>query len=190
MGNQPLENMLRENSASKILYYNAPLHWMKSFDFLPRSYNERDGVIHGSHYKEIYSSSERVRYPIIAAMNSHLFYIWFIMVGNCRDLSSREVQTFPFSVSDNDQFFKELEALAQQLMESYIDNSSVKIRMQKTTGRMELQEIDPRKSSDIIRKIDIVLGKHYGFNEEEVDFIINYDNKYRVGSSEGDEEDA
>jgi len=182
--------MLRENSASKILYYNAPLHWMKSFDFLPRSYNERDGVIHGSHYKEIYSSSERVRYPIIAAMNSHLFYIWFIMVGNCRDLSSREVQTFPFSVSDNDQFFKELEALAQQLMESYIDNSSVKIRMQKTTGRMELQEIDPRKSSDIIRKIDIVLGKHYGFNEEEVDFIINYDNKYRVGSSEGDEEDA
>ena len=62
--------------------------------------------------------------------------------------------------------------------------------MQKTTGRMELQEIDPRKSSDIIRKIDIVLGKHYGFNEEEVDFIINYDNKYRVGSSEGDEEDA
>jgi len=25
------------------------------------------------------------------------------------------------------------------------------------------------------------LGKHYGFTEEELDFIINYDIKYRMG---------
>jgi hypothetical protein len=26
-----------------------------------------------------------------------------------------------------------------------------------------------------------VLAKHYGFTEEELDFIINYDIKYRMG---------
>jgi len=28
---------------------------------------------------------------------------------------------------------------------------------------------------------DKVLGKHYGFTEEELDFITNYDIKYRMG---------
>jgi len=33
-----------------------------------------------------------------------------------------------------------------------------------------------------IKEIDKVLAKHYGFSEEELDFIINYDIKYRIGS--------
>ncbi|WP_304286640.1 hypothetical protein [Porphyromonas uenonis] len=33
----------------------------------------------------------------------------------------------------------------------------------------------------IIDEIDKVLAEHYGFTEEELDFIINYDIKYRMG---------
>ncbi|MBA3248016.1 MAG: hypothetical protein H0T63_08030 [Pyrinomonadaceae bacterium] len=42
----------------------------------------------------------------------------------------------------------------------------------------------------IIDEIDRVLAKHYGFTDEELDFIINYDIKYRMGSADagGDEE--
>ncbi len=29
--------------------------------------------------------------------------------------------------------------------------------------------------------IDKVLAEHYGFTEEELDYIINYDIKYRMG---------
>jgi len=33
------------------------------------------------------------------------------------------------------------------------------------------------------------LARHYGFTDEELDFIINYDIKYRMGGAdEGDEE--
>ncbi len=32
-----------------------------------------------------------------------------------------------------------------------------------------------------IPQIDHMLAKHYGFAEEELDFIINYDIKYRMG---------
>ena len=31
------------------------------------------------------------------------------------------------------------------------------------------------------REIEVVLARHYGFTEEELDFIINYDIKYRMG---------
>jgi hypothetical protein len=39
-----------------------------------------------------------------------------------------------------------------------------------------------------LRKIDRVLAAHYGFTDEELDFIINYDIKYRMGrDAESDE---
>jgi hypothetical protein len=42
--------------------------------------------------------------------------------------------------------------------------------------------------SFIVGAIDKVLAKHYGFTEEELDFIINYDIKYRMGGElEGEE---
>lgn len=35
--------------------------------------------------------------------------------------------------------------------------------------------------------IDVILAEHYGFTEKELDFIINYDIKYRmVLGGEGD----
>ena len=45
-------------------------------------------------------------------------------------------------------------------------------------------------SKPIIDEIDRILAKHYGFTDEELDFIINYDIKYRMGrdNEEGDEE--
>jgi len=38
-----------------------------------------------------------------------------------------------------------------------------------------------RSAKPIIDEIDRVLAEHYGFTDEELDFIINYDIKYRMG---------
>ena len=55
------------------------------------------------------------------------------------------------------------------------------LRNQRSTGRTETQSFKVQKSKEIINKIDEVLATHYGFDEEEVDFLINYDIKFRVG---------
>jgi len=41
----------------------------------------------------------------------------------------------------------------------------------------------------ILDEIDTVLAQHFSFTEEELDFIINYDIKYRMGrdTEDGDE---
>ena len=44
-------------------------------------------------------------------------------------------------------------------------------------------------SKPIIDEIDRVLAKHYGFTAEELDFIINYDIKYRLGRGGEEEEE-
>ena len=37
------------------------------------------------------------------------------------------------------------------------------------------------QSKGLIDSIDRALAEHYGFTDEELDFIINYDIKYRMG---------
>ncbi len=44
-----------------------------------------------------------------------------------------------------------------------------------------LSDTSIKKSKNIIDEIDTVLAEYYGFTEEESDFIINYDIKYRMG---------
>lgn len=43
-------------------------------------------------------------------------------------------------------------------------------------------------NSPLLDEIDAVLAGHYGFTAEELDFIINYDIKYRLGRDAESEE--
>ena len=63
------------------------------------------------------------------------------------------------------------------------NNDAINKRNQKTTGLVEFQVIDPKLSKILIDEIDRVLARHYGFTDEEIDYIINYDVKYRIGSN-------
>jgi hypothetical protein len=58
----------------------------------------------------------------------------------------------------------------------------------KKYGLLKTQVFNPRLSKIYVDEIDKILAQHYGFTEEELDFIINYDIKYRMGGElEGEE---
>jgi hypothetical protein len=80
-----------------------------------------------------------------------------------------------------------LEALSPRLMEDYRRHAARKVCQYKTTGKVVYDEYYPRHSKTIIDEIDRALGEHFGFTDEELDFIINYDIKYRLGQeADGD----
>jgi len=56
------------------------------------------------------------------------------------------------------------------------------------TGEVKLESLKPAKSQCLIDKIDIALARHYALTDEELDFVINYDIKYRLGADAVDEE--
>lgn len=80
-----------------------------------------------------------------------------------------------------------LAILCSDLMNDYKINSVLKEKTSKQTGRMIYEEFYPRLSKDIINKIDEVLAEYYNFTEgEELNYIINFDIKYRVGAGSED----
>lgn len=84
--------------------------------------------------------------------------------------------------SDGKAESNELTRLGKMLMRSFernkVENTQFIQSRQQTTV---FESFNPAKSKTIIDKIDNILACHYGFSDEELDFIINYDIKYRMG---------
>ena len=57
------------------------------------------------------------------------------------------------------------------------------------TGTISYEQFRPRLAKLVIDEIDTVPAGHYGFTAEELDFILNYDIKYRLGRSTENETD-
>ncbi len=115
-----------------------------------------------------------------ALLSSTLFYWNYIGYTDCRNLQKSFIDTFKIPqtvIRDN-----VLESKGNRLFADYEKNKYTKSTHYKTTGNDVIyDEYYPKKSKSIIDEIDKVLAKHYGFTEEELDFIINYDIKYRMG---------
>ena len=184
-----LNKFIVKNSDCIIYYHNAPQYWIRAMNFTPYFWNEKDGEQISSHLKSITFKTEVDALTVVAVLNSSLFYWWFIILSNCRDLTAREINKFPVDLDKMNQLVKnKLKELAKELMKDLQANSERKECNYKTTGKVIYDEYYPRLSKPIIDEIDHVLAQHYGFTDEELDFIINYDIKYRMGRDDGEEQ--
>lgn len=100
----------------------------------------------------------------------------------------REVLGLPFDMSKvTEPARTDLKKLSSHLTESLQDHSEYRKMSFKNIGMLTIQCMFPGRSKAIIDEIDCVLARHYGFTNEELDFIVNYDIKYRMGRDNGEE---
>ena len=126
---------------------------------------------------------------IVAVLNSNLFWWHYV---NSSDLFNLPISVFAkFCFSEpNDRDGSLLSNQGKLLMKSYETNkSSISQFIQSRKHTTTSETFNPQLSKPIIDEIDKVLAKHYGFTEEELDFIINYDIKYRMGDELESNED-
>ena len=81
----------------------------------------------------------------------------------------------------SDVALKTLCSLGREYVKDLRSNAENTVRVYKGKKAVECLSFRVNQSKPIIDQIDKVLGLHYGFSDEELDFIINYDIKYRMG---------
>jgi hypothetical protein len=181
----PLSKFLRQRAGHTVYFHNSPQYWIRTMTFVPYFWNERDGEQISTQVKPLYLTTKLEASVVAAILNSSLFYWWFILLSDCRHLNLREIEALPLGLEKMTAASKQkLAGLAQKLMADLKAHSQRKEAYYKTTGQVIYDEFSPKYSKPIIDEIDRVLAKHYGFTEEELDFIINYDIKYRTGKNE------
>lgn len=139
-----------------------------------------DRSIH--HIRELDLIDSEMADFIGAIGSSSMFFFYFFSVGNCRNLTLEDVKSFPIG-KPSKEISAKITNLFDELMDDFNKNSTVKSR-----GVTQFQEFDWGASKPIIDEIDRVLARHYGFTDEELDFIINYDIKYRMGRDASESE--
>jgi len=124
---------------------------------------------------------------IVAVLNSNLFWWYFANFFDLYNLKDYMIFSFPFSFKNDS---VDIGKLGVKLMKSFERNVETKEQyIQSKSQTTYFETFNPALSKEIIDEIDIVLAKHYGFTYEELDFLINYDTKYRLGNGSDNGED-
>ena len=122
---------------------------------------------------------------LVAILNTNLLWWYYVNFFDLYNFKDYMIFNFHYNIG------KEINLLANlgtKLMLSYENNKVVNTQFIKSKQRESIFEsFNPQLSKPIIDDIDKVLAKHFGFTEEELDFIINYDIKYRMGDELNEE---
>ncbi|PDV97547.1 Eco57I restriction-modification methylase domain-containing protein [Candidatus Chloroploca asiatica] len=178
-----LQNFMA-NTKHRVYYRTTGgLYWKVFTDFAPAFVVNGHS---GSSSRETWFSLSKADYvrSAIAALSSNLFWWWYTITSNLRDLNPYDIQNFPVPMSALSNV--KIAQLGHAYLADLQANSHMLVRMQKSTGQTETQSFKIQKSKPIIDEIDRVLAAHYGFTDEELDFIIDYDIKYRMGREASD----
>jgi type I restriction-modification system DNA methylase subunit len=181
-----LERFYNKSSSERIFYSRKVGYFLQVLDFEPKVLDGQGNRRPPSEFKDLNFPTRSQAEIALCCLNSNLFY-WFITVcSDCRHVNKREVDSLPINLSDleAEKDGNNLVELAQKLMQD-IDEKSEERKMRFKHDTLLIQCIFPAKSKPIIDEIDRVLAQHYGFTAEELDFIINYDIKYRMGRDSG-----
>jgi hypothetical protein len=169
-----------------VFYQEATGYWVKAVVGLP--YYAKNGKVgEPAHGRFLYFGDDDKAYATMALLNSSLFYMYFITYGDCFHLSATLATEFPASSTILvDPFLVESGKRLNSDLRAKADKKMINT---KSGDKINYAEFVAWKSKPIIDEIDRILAKHYGFTDEELDFIINYDIKYRMGSVIGEDGD-
>jgi tRNA1(Val) A37 N6-methylase TrmN6 len=117
-----------------------------------------------------YSSKE-----IMAVLNSNLFWWYYSTHYDMFNLTDYMIFSFRYDIQNDNQLI----VLSEELEKDLNNNKQLLITNSRTRGSVESFVFLKKKSKSLIDAIDRILAQHYGFTDEELDFIINYDIKYR-----------
>ena len=169
-------------SGTTVYYRNAGgLYWKVFTDFAPGFV--LNGIPGNSSRETTFAVLKKGYLPTaIATLSSNLFWWWYTVTSDLRTLNPVNWQLFPVPRSALED--RGIARLGKMYINDLKRNSEMLVRQQNTTGRTETQSFKVSKSKPIIDQIDAALATHYNLTTEELDFIINYDIKYRMGEEE------
>ncbi|MEI7847449.1 MAG: DNA methyltransferase [Chloroflexota bacterium] len=124
---------------------------------------------------------------VICLLSSSLYYWLWIVFSDCYHVTRGDIDVLP--VPDSLTSEDKLHNLAKILLIDLEKNAITRVRNRKDGTTVQEVNYQVRPSKPIIDEIDRALAHHYGLTAEELDFIINFDVKYRLGAGAGDDAD-
>jgi hypothetical protein len=171
-----------------LMYYQeACRYWVKAINGAP--FFKRNGErIEPPHGRTICFVSQAASSFATCLLNSSLFYWMYSVMCDCEHINDSFVREFAVPSGWGRINWP---GISHKLMSSLTQNATRKTISTKQGHKIEYDEIKAVHSKPVIDEIDAALATVYGLTTDELQFVVNYDIKYRAGSEAADEsEDA
>ena len=172
-------------TGDSVFYQEAAQYFVKASHRLP--YFSKNGEVGAPPHGRFLVCSTEQAPGLMALLSSTLFYLWYHAVSDCYHVSDAVVQAFPCSrsvLSDS-----RLARLGKRLEDGLHDRAKVVEISTRTGDTIAYAAFNYQALRPILEEIDQVVARHYGFTEEQADFILSYDAKYRMGQSGENDDD-
>ncbi|MEK7264101.1 MAG: N-6 DNA methylase [Bacteroidota bacterium] len=117
---------------------------------------------------------------LIGAVLSSNLYFWFLHIfSDTLHIKSYELEVFPVPIEN---FTSRDILIIEKTYKEYLNDLEKNARIIKAdyNNISSFKEYRARKSKHFIDKIDLAIKDAYGLSDEEINFIINYDIKFRT----------
>ena len=182
----------------RVWYHNAPRYWIHAHldEDLPKVEYFSDYTMSTSgkpgltgkpyktestnHYKSLVFDNKYQGF-IVSLLVSDLFYWWFTIWSDGRDLLNSHIQQFPFDLGRLDaKSIAQFDELSSRVREEFARHSREKINRRKGGYVIKIREIIPKLSEKIISEISSKICKTVGLTDEQCIFISGFDRAIRL----------
>ena len=167
-----------KTSHNKLYYKGTGYNYMLAFKSLP--FFEVNGQqVENSKTKVLVLQDEILIEGAILVISSTLFYWFWTVYSNCFDFTNQDFARFPIDLRALNPYKGELISLYQEIEKDLIRNREM-VTYNKACGPTRYFQYRARLSKPLFDKVDDILAKIYGFTDEELSFIKNYDLRFRT----------
>ncbi len=165
-------------SGALVFYQEAAQYYVKASGKVP--YFKKNGKVCAPPHGRFVDCAGEQSPILVAILSSSLFYLWYQAISDCYHLSDAVVQAFPCPrsvLADST-----LRTLGRRLETELHKNAKI-VKISTTKGEeIAYAAFNCQASKSINDEIDDVLGRQFGLSNEELDYVINFEVKYRMGA--------
>jgi len=169
--NKNFENAVYYRSA------NAP-YYLYAYEKPPYMEVNGDKVISTS-IKSVNFKPEYSKYVILSLLHSSLYYWFWIVYSDCYNFHPKEFYRIPINLEKMSKFHEEFKQLYYEI-EHDLDQNSEIVVYKKAKGKTKYKLLRARKSKKVFDKVDRFFGEKIGLSNDMINFLINFDIKYRT----------
>ena len=116
---------------------------------------------------------------LCALLSSNLYFWFYHIYSNCKDLNRMELLLFPIPF---DKLNKNIIIDIKSVYSDYLQDLKKHSKIKKVNYSIikSYREFYPRYSKHLIDQIDYLIKELYCLTDEELQFIINYDIRFRT----------
>jgi len=176
----PLRDYVSSTKDGNLLYYRSAgnPYYRLAFDY-PPVIEVNGSTVYSTSLKNIIFEKKYSQYILLTTFFTSLYYWFWTVYSDCYNFHPKDLFRFTLDLEHLSKFESEFKEIYLKI-KSDLNSNGEDVVYNKRNGVTKYKLFRARKSKSAFDEADVFLGKKLGFSDDMIDFLINYDLKYRT----------